>query len=318
MTQFLDIHLATDDERCRAHENCHDVWSLGLTLTEHVARREKSALHRRAHWIVGCLGGKVVAALASHPVRFWLHGRSFPGIGIASVHTLDAYRGQGIAPRMIRWAESHEQQAGARISTLFCDIDPRYYERLGYTLCPAHIGWASTDSANPGVNAVAGWRLVAVPAGEEFARRVPRLASLYDSDHGQRPLAVDRTADYWEHLAARQPTAEHFWLLDPTGQTVGYAWLRQAKLDLLIDDQAVLAGDAERREKLFRLVIEMAKGRALTRAGGWMPKASPAEALFAISRREDEITMVKSLDMSLSFDGAAIESADWWQEIDHV
>ena len=106
MTKTLDIHLATDQQRRHAHANCHDVWSLGLPLAEHIARRETSALHRRARWIVGCVAGRVVAGLASHPLMFRLDGSVHPGIGIASVHTLPEFRRQGLAPQMLEWIDA--------------------------------------------------------------------------------------------------------------------------------------------------------------------------------------------------------------------
>ncbi len=318
MTQFLDIHVADDGERLQAHENCYDVWSLGLSLPEHVARRENSALHRRARWIVGCIEGRVVAALASHPLRFLLHGRSYQGIGIASVHTLQEHRGQGIAQRMVRWIESFEQREGARISTLFSDIEPRYYERLGYTRCPAHMGTAESDVTDRAGGPAADGGLEPVPAGEAFSQRVPRLAEIYASDHGRRALAIDRTPEYWEHLAARQPRAEQFWFVDRAGRESGYVWLTTADQKMVLQDHAVRGGDAENREMLMRLVISLAHQRGLTQVGGWMAAGPPMAELFTISPRKDEITMVKPLDLSLSIDGATIDSTDWWQEIDHV
>ena len=209
MTQFLDIHLASDAERVAAHENCHDVWSLGLSLTDHVKRRENSALHQRHRWIVGCLERRVVAALASHPIVFRLHGRPVPGIGIASVHTLQDFRGQGFAQRLIRWIEPYERDRGARLSVLFCDIEPRYYQRLGYVLCPSHIGWAETAGHKTIVEPSGRYTLVPAPTGAEFVGAIGQYAELYDSDHGRRDLAVDRTPDYWQHLAARRASDEH-------------------------------------------------------------------------------------------------------------
>ncbi len=314
MTEFLDIHLASDAERCRAHENCHDVWSLGLPLAEHVARREDSALHRRARWIVGCLNGQVVAALASHPLRVKLHGRSLPGIGIASVHTLNAFRGQGIAQRLIRWAESYEQLQGARFSALFCDIEPRYYARLGYILCPSHIG---TAAAAP-CEVDSGFSLRVVGANEVYGHRIPRLAEIYDSDHGRRALAIERTADYWEHLAERKPTAENFWLNSEGGDECGYLCARTADRGLVIEDHAVRDGAPTLRTALLRLAIDLAHERGLSQVMGWLPAEPPAEELFTLSPRKTEITMVKSLDMAITLDDEAIRSTDWWQEIDHV
>jgi GNAT superfamily N-acetyltransferase len=318
MTQFLDIHLATDDERLAAHENCHDVWSLGLPLAEHVARRENSALHRRARWIVGCLDGRVVAALASHPLRFRLHGRSLAGIGIASVHTLVEFRGQGFAQRMVRWIEPFERQRGARLSVLFCDIDPRYYERLGYTLCPSHAGWAVTVGGKAIDDRDASWQLLPAPTGDDFAGAIAQYADLYNSDHGRRALAIERTPDYWQHLAAREANDERLWLASKSGDRRGYVWLRTAGRDLVIDDHAVRDGDERTRAALLESVTHLALERGLARAGGWLPMAAPASELFAIVSRHDEITMLKPLDEGVVLDPAALAATDWLQEIDHV
>jgi predicted N-acetyltransferase YhbS len=318
MTQFLDIHLADDDERRAAHENCHDVWSLGLPLAAHVARREDSALHRRARWVVGCLDGRVVAALASHPLRFQLHDRSFPGIGIASVHTLPEFRGLGLAQRMIRWIEPFERQRGARLSVLFCDIDPRYYARLGYTLCPSHRGWASTASIEHAPVGNDGWRLQATDTAETFAKQIPNSADIYDSDHGRRAFSVERTADYWQHLADRLPEAERFWFVSPGRDRCGYVWLRTVDSDLVIDDHAVRDGADATRSMLLRAVVELATQRGLARAGGWLPSTPLADGLFGLAPRTDEITMLKPLDEGVVLDQATIAACDWLQEIDHV
>ena len=319
MTKFLDIHLANDAERLVAHENCHDVWSQGLDVGDHVSRRENSPLHRRARWVVGCLDGRVVAALASHPLRFLLHGRSLAGIGLASVHTLSAFRGQGLAQRLIRWIEDFERRQGARLSVLFCDIEPRYYGRLGYVLCPAHCGWTSTASARAtSDDANGGLQLVPVDAAVTFAEQVPTHAALYDSDHACRPLAIERTTEYWLHLAARHPSTARYWLVAPSGDRCGYAWLRSEGQDLILDDHAVRDGEQGAREALFRQTILVAARRGFARAGGWFPACEPAESLFELAPRQDEITMLKPLDEGVTLDDAVLAAADWLQEIDHV
>jgi predicted N-acetyltransferase YhbS len=318
MTQFLDIHLASDAERIEAHENCHAVWSLGLPRAEHVARREKSALHRRARWIVGCLDGRVVAGLASHPLRFRLHGHSLPGIGIASVHTLRQFRGQGFAQRMIRWIEPFERERGARLSALFCDIEPRYYERLGYVLCPSHAGWSAAAGRKTVDDSGDRWHLAPAPTGDDFAGAIAQFAELYDSDHGRRALSIERTPDYWQHLAACTPDDERFWLTSRTGERCGYAWLRTAGTDLVIHDHAVRDGAEQTRVELFKRILQLAIERELSRVGGWLPAASPAQEQFSITPRHDEITMLKPLDEHVTLDLASLAAADWLQEVDHV
>jgi GNAT superfamily N-acetyltransferase len=318
MTQFLDIHLANDDERRAAHENCHDVWSQGLPLAAHVAHRECSALHQSARWAVGCLDGRVVAALASHPLRFRWHGRSYPGIGIASVHTLREIRGLGFAQRMIRWIEPFERQHGARLSVLFCDIDPRYYARLGYTLCPSHSGWASTASIDLPHVGNDGWRLQPAEKTGTFAAQIAAFAEIYNSDHARRAFSVERTTDYWQHLADRLPEAERFWFVSPAGDRCGYVWLRTETRDVVIDDHAVRDGVDANRSILLRAVVKLAAQRGLARAGGWLPAVPLTDGLFGLEPRTTEITMLKSLDEAVVLDQAAIAACDWLQEIDHV
>ncbi len=320
MTASIDIHLATDDERRAAHANCHDIWSMGLPLEEHIAYRENSALHRRARWIVGCVDGKVVAGLASHAMRFRLHGKSLAGIGIASVHTLAAFRGQGFAPLLIDWIERFERRQGAEISMLFCDIVPRYYERLGYILCPSHHGQAiATETPLPSSAAHEGLEPMALRrAGESFEESVPRLSALYDSDHGRRAFAVERLDDYWRHLAERRDDAELFWLAGTEGEPRGYVSLREEADRLLIDDHGVFQGDDRLRTILFERVIELARQRGLRTAGGWLPELKPALDYFAIEPRRTEITMVKSLVDGVSVDDRGVSAAAWIQEIDHV
>ena len=86
----------------------------------------------------------------------------------------------------------------------------------------------------------------------------------------------------------------------------------------MIEDHAVRNGEPAVRETLLRLVLALAHSRGFSRAGGWLPAAPPADGLFTITPRLEEITMVKSLDLNLSLDPATLAAADWWQEIDHV
>ena len=219
---------------------------MGLPLTDHVSpaakirRYTSGPLDRRAASM------KLASSrpqLASHPLRFVLHGRSLAAIGIASVHTLREFRGLGLAQRMIRWIEPFERERGARLSVLFCDIDPRYYARLGYTSSAHHIlvGLPRQTSIEHASPTTAGNGRP--PALRKLSpRRISRFAELYDSDHGQRALTVERTTDYWQHLAERVPEAERFWLVSPARDRCGYAWLRIVGGDLLIDDHAVRDG----------------------------------------------------------------------------
>ena len=137
------------------------------------------------------------------------------------------------------------------MSVLFCDIQPDFYSRLGYLLCPSNLGWAAANRGRSTGGIEDGWQLVPAGSIEDFAGQAAAFAELYDSDHGQRALVIDRSVDYWQHLVARQPNDERFWLVTGADKARGYVWLRTTGHDLVIDDHAVRDGDESARAALF-------------------------------------------------------------------
>ena len=98
--------------------------------------------HTAEGWYVGTLDGRVVTSLGCYPIRFQIDGEDLPGIAIGSVHTLSEVRGRGFAPQLIDWVE--RDNPGAALSVLFSDIQPEYYARIGYVLCPSLEGWVDS------------------------------------------------------------------------------------------------------------------------------------------------------------------------------
>jgi len=100
----------------------------------------------RATRYVGCMNGEVVSSLACFPIDFIIDGRSVAGISIGSVHTPTKHRGHSYASQLIREVEADQIAQGREIGLLYSDIDPGYYERLGYQLCPAWHGTCELDA----------------------------------------------------------------------------------------------------------------------------------------------------------------------------
>ena len=195
MTNPLGIHPASPEERLAAYRNVYDVWSGGFSLKEHMERRVSSVQHDRAEWFVGTLQGKVVTSLACFGMQFKVNGRTQQGISIGSVHTLAKYRGRGFAPQLIEWVETFKREAGATVSLLYSDIDPGYYQRLGYQLCPVWDGRRDLqeiagDLTQPQES------LVPMSLPEERQE----LEELYDSYHSQFAISIARSSEYWDYL----------------------------------------------------------------------------------------------------------------------
>lgn len=312
----MDIHEASPDELREAHQNVFDVWSKGLSLEAHLERRMTSAHHNWARWYVGLVDGKVVTALAAHPLELAVDREVLPAIGVASVHTLAEFRGRGLAPRLIAWVEHHERQRGAAASLLFSDVDPGYYARQGYTLGPAHEAWAA---ALP-IDGQRGPLDSQVERLEPFAGRagLGRMIGLWNECHGARGLRLERSSPYWELLFDRRPQDEFYWYFAGGATPAGYLRLTRRGKDLSISDWAVTHGDAARLGSLLALARRLAGELRAERVGGWLPDWPEVARQFQVTPRREEITMLKWLVPGRAWTPEQVAAADTFCEIDHV
>ena len=206
MTEKLDIHPASSEERVRIYENIFEFWPMAPSLEEHLRLRLESAKHQRAQWYAGCLGGKVVASLGCHPLKYHLDGREVDGFSIASVHTRPEYRRQGFAAAVMDWAERDRMTKGARLSSLYSDIDPGYYGKQGYLRCPSWNAWAATGPAPLGTEDRT-WTLQRFSASQAL----PELQPIYRAYHGSYPWP-------WR---ARSTTGSSPWSSNPGTNSIG-------------------------------------------------------------------------------------------------
>lgn len=332
MSEPLDIHLASPEERRQAHRNVYDVWSRGLPVERHVARREQAPHHQFAQWIVGTRAGRVVTSLACHPLEFSVRGKTQQGIGIASVHTVPEVRGQGLAPLLIEWTERWAAAAGGAVSLLFSDVDPDYYARMGYARCPAHHAHCDPREALPRLPSGDGeYRLAACDAQRELAE----LRNAYESAVGARPLSVHRYPEYWENLLARRPHDRFFWLHDVRGGTRGYLRMSPTPEPLFVTDPigqpagwkasdfALLDDQPAALGRMLAAAIRWAASQGANSFGGWFPNRPVVRQWLTVEPRPTEITMFKTLPAVASgpavlWDAELLDAADWLCEIDHV
>jgi predicted N-acetyltransferase YhbS len=311
MTRDLDMHAASPDELVAAHRNVFDIWSRGRSLDEHVRYRLNSPTHRRAQWFVGCLDGRVVTSLAAHPVRFHVGGEDLRGIAIGSVYTLAEVRGRGYAAALIAWVERRTRNEGAALSVLYSDVNPAYYARQGYTLCPAWQGWRDVRESLPGP----------VTQGLEPFSVNDRLADvkrLYASYHGAAPLSIARDDAYWAMMLEKYASDQFYALAGPGKAWVGYALLGSRANGCHLIDYALADQTDETAERLYAALLAAAAARGESRAGGWMPDSPAARKFFALEPRRDEITMIKPLAWGGTLSAEMIAGTSRFCELDHV
>jgi len=310
MADDLEIRVASDAERTQALANLHDVWSGGMSPEEHLRYRLSYAKHANATWYVGCLGDRVAAGLGCYRFEFRIRGQVEPGFALGEVHTLAEHRGKGFAPRLIAWVEAHQAAQGRKVGMLYSDIDPNYYARLGYVLCPSHEGWAESAA----VEEPAGCTLAPFTGRDELAS----IAALYAEHHAPRAVSVARSPAYWDYFLSRNPQDEFFWGLSPAGERIGYARISYAGNEIKIRDLAVVEPELPARRALLSALLQLGRERGAARVGGWMAATPLHRELFTVTPRTREITMLKSLEGGPPLGPDAVAAVDYFQEMDHV
>jgi predicted N-acetyltransferase YhbS len=308
MSSTLDVHPASHEETIAAHRNVFDIWSKGLPLDEHIRFRLNSPSHSRATWFVGTLDGQVVVSLGSYPVRFHLQGVEVRGIAIGSIYTVKEQRGRGLAPQLLEGVERYEQARGAALSVLYSDIEPTYYARLGYVLCPALQGWREPAAV------ATDYRLV----GFSPEQHVAELMRLYDGDHGAARISFARNAEYWGAILKKFPGDAFYWLLDAEDRHAGYVRIGHKDDSWRVTDFVLARPTDELAAQMYAALLKLAHQQGVQRVGGWMPDCAGARQYFDLRPRQTEITMIKPLGATAPLDAATIAAAGRFVEIDHV
>jgi hypothetical protein len=131
-------------------------------------------------------------------------------------------------------------------------------------------------------------------------------------------ISIDRDESYWDYLLAKEPDDEFYLLNEPSGDPAAYVRLRADTERLLIRDFALAANKNGNWNALLAHIVCIAADRNLSAVGGWLPNLPTSPPFAKLSRREQEITMLKPLDTSLAIDDAVRDAAQHFVEIDHV
>jgi len=313
MSESLDLHVASPDEIVAAHQNVFDLWSKGRSMEKHVEFRLTSPSHSRATWIVGCVRQQVVTSLGCYPVLFKVDSETVRGSAIGSVYSSPEQRGKGYAAQLVDWADDYQRDCGTAISVLYSDIDPAYYGRRGYTICPSFEGWCDPQTVVPddGDRPI---ELKEFDAGDS----IEEMKLMYSEYHGRFSISVARDDAYWDSLLRRAPNDRYFWLQEPNGGRAGYARVQQQGSKCRITDYALANHDDALAVDFYTALLNACRTWDAKELGGWLPDSKPVRQVFPLKKRETEITMIKSLAPKIALTDDLIASSARFCEIDHV
>jgi len=313
MSAALVIRPADEKDRLATLENTWRYWGEGKTRDEFVENRLNSPQFQRSQRFVGLVNDHIVVSLAAYTCQFRSSGDVLDGIAIGSVYTREEHRGHGYASQLLAHVDQHYADAGAKLSVLYSDIEPAFYERHNYIACPSWLGQAEI---NPDTSSIAkDWQLKAFDPTDSLST----LERLYTDDHSPRALSIVRPGSYWEFTLRYRKDDQFYWFLDSDAQCRGYVRLAVGRdQELRIVDHALSPRSDAMERALYSSVKRLAAERGIGSVQAWVPNTPAARACFQVLPRDEEVTMIKALDKQFLPTPAAIESGEFFHEVDHV
>lgn len=273
---------AADENQLRAvMAESWELWGAGLApdaYDEFWRGLRQTAWARRnlRHMVWADDDGSVLSSVKVYRPAFRWSGGEGRCTVFGAVFTPASLRGRGHASAMIRHAIAAARTRGDALVLLFSDIDPTYYEALGFQALPAEEtnGTLGRSAGTPEPNR---WTLRPMsPSDFPFVERVHRQAT------SRLSFALDRDARHWEFLWKR---AESFFRrLDGSGLEERYSIAldagRPAGYLIAVEGggewhlrEAAAEGDSDGSlASVLRAGARAARSRGRRAVVGWLPR----------------------------------------------
>jgi predicted N-acetyltransferase YhbS len=272
----MGCKLANKDEITQAFAQVHAIWPHDPNPELHLQKRLASVQHQRATWFVVEEAGAVVCSLGAYPFQLFGPGEDRKARAFGAVFTPEPHRGQGHAARLIRWVCDYYAEQGTLDFILYSDIDPAYYQKLGFQILPSYEWNWELPVAGPRVDLTVFPVRPLDPGSETFRYGIRRQTAeaAWVQEKQNSSLRLSRCLESGKWLLSRQDRGTY---------TLLESNLSQAAADW---------------PKLVRVVESDARQAGSLRVKGWWvsPEAKPAPHLEEVIRpRREEILMWTSL-----------------------
>jgi predicted N-acetyltransferase YhbS len=287
----------------------YPLWNEGLT--RHAYGQWNTAQMRtswgRAHLSRVALvddAGALLTTAKRYRFRATLDGQAVDVLGIGAVFTPETRRGVGYASRLIEMLVDEVARAGATLAMLFSEIDPAFYDRLGFRQVPVDQVRVVVHEKGGGAPAIL------VRAGHESD--LPSLAAMHEVRAAPARFALERPAAHVQFMLARKrllaglgpPGLRHveFHVVEEGASAVAYAILSADANGWTLTE----AGDRDpagaRLGALLQVLIarEPSRHRPVIRA--WWPRLFPVPPQLQLTDRQaaSDVLMMRPLrDLAL-------------------
>jgi predicted N-acetyltransferase YhbS len=286
----------------------HALWGAPRTLSAHTAHAFAQLAEAGPELLryVGLVHrGRLVGSIKRYGLLLRGPGGALlRAVGIGAVFTRPSMRGRGVAAELVRAVLGEAADLGYDAAFLYSDIEPAYYERLGFVRLPAR-DWSLPPAALPARGALA-----ARPATpDDLDRMIGWFEEAWQREHPGH-LRPARSRAIWRYFRWRNRIAGE-WILSKGKRDVGYlvAGLDDPLRDLpaprperlfWVDEAAAPGVPRERIAATIRSLAERAGARSIA---GWVgPEGAPAGS--AEVERGEAIPMIVPLARGLRIDPA--------------
>lgn len=270
------------------------LWAGARSFEEYVAEfraTSASTWGRRRFRTIGLrVDGALVASCKRYERALRCGERTYRAAGIGAVFTPDALRGRGYATALLGAFLDAERAAGSDCAYLFSDIQPAFYERLGFVALPSRTITLRADT-------LIAERIEVTTLDDADAGAIRRV---FDALEARRPYAFARTPLDWEWQRLRTDSREHGAPALRLGVRRGRSLLAYVTGRRLPEaDAFVLDEFAFIHDEASRCIAPLLRAAAgdLRKIQGWLPPAIARDALpaGAVRRRSEAIAMVMPL-----------------------
>ena len=288
------VQLSTEEYVRDVLPHSAEIWSGGLSFADYAAdfgAVSASGFGRRRFRTLGLsVDGDVVSSCKRYQRELRCGERTFRAAGIGAVFTPQTARGRGYATAFLGALLDAERAAGTDFAYLFSDIQPAFYERLGFIRLPARAIVLRADTLPHA-------RIPARTLGDADWPAIERCFAALDAT---RTFALTRPPLVWEwlRLRTRTPQAERDVVrlgIMRGRRLVAYVLGRRyPAVDAFALDEFAYVDDEAGRN--VPALIRNAAGD-LRKVTGWLPPA-PARSVVprgAVRPRKTGITMIVPL-----------------------
>ena len=241
--------------------------------------------------------GHLLSSAKRYDLHAVLDGREIAVVGIAAVFTPPKMRGQGYARRVIEQILEDASRDGAALALLFSEIDPSFYEAIGFVQIPRRESLVRVRE-RPGAP------MVMVRAGEE--RDIPAITALARAmirGHRFAPIPTEDSIRFSlskkRLLAGLLPAGalavEHYIVEEGDG-AVAFALLTTTPADVVLE----MCGDRDPSGARVGALLQVLRARTPREAApkmscflpsGWLPPQLEIERQSVVR----EVMMIRPL-----------------------